>query len=36
MSLIRSHGHKASDLGNLYVPVTEEEKYLKGSAEVPG
>ena len=32
MSLIRSHGHKAFDLGNLYVPpVTEEEKYLKGS-----
>ena len=32
MSLIRSHGHKAFDLGNLYVPpVTEEEKYLNGS-----
>nr|WP_321523165.1 arginase [uncultured Macellibacteroides sp.] len=32
MDLIRSHGHKAFDLGNLYVPaVKEEEKFLKGN-----
>jgi arginase len=32
MNIIRKHGHRAFDLGNLYVPpVSEEEKFASGN-----